>query len=250
MRFIVYPVIFLSVAMAAVGFYGDGKGGDTLMPKQIALMYHDIKPGPKQASGYSVSREAFKEQMEAVSRLADKNMDVIVTFDDGSRSWTDYALGIMKEHGINGYFFVCSSYIRDGVISEAQIRELARSGMRIGSHTMTHRRMERLNAEELRRELKESKTMLEEITGDEVRYLSIPWGSYSYDVVRAAKGAGYKRVFSSDYGIYGRDAFVIGRIPVTADMGISEFNNIIKGRLDPGKSAFQRTKNFIKRICR
>jgi peptidoglycan/xylan/chitin deacetylase (PgdA/CDA1 family) len=85
-----------------------------------------------------------------------------------------------------------------------QIRELAAcSKVTIGSHGYYHNDLSKIPAAEADRELRQSKTYLEKITGKEIKALAFPYGSYLPETVSAAKKTGYQQLLALDF--YFRD---------------------------------------------
>jgi peptidoglycan/xylan/chitin deacetylase (PgdA/CDA1 family) len=85
-----------------------------------------------------------------------------------------------------------------------QVRGLAAAGMGIGSHAHSHRRLSDLGEDEQRRELSESKQILERETRHEIRALAYPFGwpgAYDEQTKRLAGAAGYRLAFSSLEGV-------------------------------------------------
>jgi peptidoglycan/xylan/chitin deacetylase (PgdA/CDA1 family) len=133
-----------------------------------------------------------------------------ITFDDGYDSVFEEAFPEMRERGITGTVFPVvdsvGGYNRWDVnlaqrrvrhLSWARIRELSASGFEIGSHTLSHRDLTRLDADALRHELRTSKKMIEDKVGVEVNAISYPFGRYSRRVIDEAIGAGYEFGFTS-----------------------------------------------------
>lgn len=75
-----------------------------------------------------------------------------------------------------------------GTVSVEQVREMARAGIAIQSHTVTHPYLNELELNELRRELEESKEAISSWTGEPVDLLAYPAGRVpmgnGMDVVR------------------------------------------------------------------
>ena len=69
---------------------------------------------------------------------------------------------------------------------------MSEAGWEIGSHTGSHRDLTALNPDELVRELRDSKRVLEDKTGVSVDTLSYPFGRYDTRVRDAAMEAGYR----------------------------------------------------------
>lgn len=82
-------------------------------------------------------------------------------------------------------------------LSWSEIDELARHGFEIGSHTVSHRDLTRLDADDLKAELAVSRKRLEDRTGRPVTALAYPFGRTNQRVVEAAVDAGYRRGFLS-----------------------------------------------------
>jgi peptidoglycan/xylan/chitin deacetylase (PgdA/CDA1 family) len=133
-----------------------------------------------------------------------------VTFDDGYESVYEEALPEMLARGIPGTVFPVVGSIGGWNewdvnlaprpvrhLSWAQLRKLSEAGFEIGSHTLTHRDLTRLDPKALGRELCDSKKMVEDMTGVKVTAISYPFGRYSRRVMDEAVAAGYTCGFAS-----------------------------------------------------
>lgn len=113
------------------------------------------------------------------------------------------------------------------IMSWDQVRIMLKSGMDIGSHTQSHRILSHLSLEEQKKELAESKAVLESETQSIISTLAYPVGgldSYDSDTIRIAKECGYKAAFNfvkgNGYSLTPSDApFDIVRIPVENQIG-------------------------------
>ncbi len=140
-----------------------------------------------------------------------------ITFDDG---YADNlrALADLLEAGMPCTYFVTVENIRTGTPFEhdlahgyrfrpntpAEIRALAEAGVEIGSHGWKHVDFHRLAPSELYRQMELSKKWLEDLTGQPVRAVSVPFGRREHMapwVICAARRAGYQLVCSA-YGGY------------------------------------------------
>lgn len=101
-------------------------------------------------------------------------------------------------------------------------RRLASSGMTLGAHTVTHRRLSRLSEPEQSDELARSKAILEHELGHPVLALAYPYGdpaAFDASTTRLALEAGYRAAFALRPGLVrpGRvDPFDLPRFHVTA----------------------------------
>ena len=78
-------------------------------------------------------------------------------------------------------------------LTVAQIKELSDSGLCcIGSHTVTHPRLDKLTPEEQRDEISTSKHKLEAVVGKQVEHFAFPYGCYNAATVPILAECGYK----------------------------------------------------------
>jgi len=83
---------------------------------------------------------------------------VVLTFDDASLSHATYVAPLLKKYGFGATFFVCefrepSFADKTKYLSWAQIKGLQRQGFEIGSHTLTHRHVNKMSAAQVGAEL-------------------------------------------------------------------------------------------------
>ena len=83
---------------------------------------------------------------------------VVLTFDDAALTHATYVAPLLKKYGFGATFFVCE--FREPPFSDktkymswAQIRALGRQGFEVGSHTLTHRHVNKMTDRELTAEL-------------------------------------------------------------------------------------------------
>lgn len=121
----------------------------------------------------------------------DKPRIVTTSWDDGDRA--DLRLAeMLRSREIKGTFYVPNTpYGERPALSHADLRALSSEGFEIGAHSVSHKLLWGLSAEELAREVGPCKPMLEDILGTEVRMFCYPCGRYNSNVIRALKQAGY-----------------------------------------------------------
>jgi len=97
-------------------------------------------------------------------------------------------------------------------VSQLQIKELAAAGVEFGSHSHRHGDLTRLSDDGIEAELRESKKILETLTGREVKYVAYPFGRSNERVLAVARKLGYR------VGLQSRpqrtDGFSAGRTPL------------------------------------
>lgn len=178
--------------------------------------------------------------------LAGEGPGVLLTFDDGFANNAEVALPLLREHGAPAVFFVTVQHVEnprdwlpatrrtavaepgseiahdlyDGM-SYAQLCEVAADPLlTLGSHTLHHPFLTRLDDAELRRELGQSKAYLEVATGRTVDLFAYPTGDYDRRVAEAVRAAGYRAAFAEDSKNAGVHGYEIPRVGLySADAG-------------------------------
>jgi peptidoglycan/xylan/chitin deacetylase (PgdA/CDA1 family) len=211
------------------------------------LMYHSVDDAQAAVSSLAVSTQSFRKQMsflkrrhyrflslaEFVSALENKERlprrAVVVTFDDGYENNYTAAYPILKELGIPACIFVTTGHIgktiddqyfkRASFLSVEQLHKLADdSRIEIASHGVTHRYLPKLAAEDLRREIVDSKHALETMLKRPVRFFSYPIGGFNTLILSSVRDAGYAAATTTNRGYAshgGIDRFAIQRIKIS-----------------------------------
>jgi peptidoglycan/xylan/chitin deacetylase (PgdA/CDA1 family) len=183
------------------------------------LMYHEVevpgRPLCQDAPGYVryVVRESeLRAQIDRLKRagfagvsvggafsgVEDAGRRVAITFDDGCETDLTVAAPVLHGAGFGATSYVTVEHVgRRGYLSRAQLRELADTGIEIGSHGATHRYLHDLGDDEVARELSTSKKALEDATGRAVVHFSCPGGRWDRRIATAARRARSARRGSS-----------------------------------------------------
>jgi len=85
----------------------------------------------------------------------------------------------------------------DGPLDWNGVREVARRGIDVGSHTVRHLHLTRLGSADLATELVESRRRLEEELGVPIAAIAYPSGDHDERVMRATAQAGYRLAFTT-----------------------------------------------------
>lgn len=120
---------------------------------------------------------------------------VCLFLDDCWMNQYDEALPVLLEYGYPATFGVITDHIGTGYgiweyMGEAEIREVADSGMEIACHTATHPDLTTLTYEQLHDEIVASKIFLEAM-GFEVKTLVYPYYTWDERTIKYADEAGY-----------------------------------------------------------
>lgn len=143
---------------------------------------------------------------------------VTTSWDDGNEADLRIA-GMLAERGLAGSFYWTTggNGHRGGEASRAVAREMLDMGMEIGSHTVTHPILTRIDSEAAEFELTESKNYLEDLTDGEVISFCYPKGAFNNRIRNAVVGAGYS-LARTTLGFHDSLEFDPFLMPVTAQV--------------------------------
>ncbi|MFA5047635.1 MAG: polysaccharide deacetylase family protein [Patescibacteria group bacterium] len=177
------------------------------------LMYHYIEPVPTSTPlpHLYLNPQIFEDQLKTIKNasyntvfvrdigenivngksLPDK--PIALTFDDGYEDFYTNIFPLLKKYQVKATFYIIVYFLNEpGYLTDAQIKELADSDLvEIASHTLDHPDLRQIGIERARRELKESRTKLAQISGHPVDDFAYPFGFFSSRDERVAKEAGY-----------------------------------------------------------
>jgi len=220
------------------------------------LTYHGIEPIA--TNSYAVSVDNFRKQMEYLRRhcnvvsltkleeyLTKKvslpSNTVLLAFDDGFKDFYQNAYPILQEHQLPAVCFVITAKVggQDEIrMNWDEVNELAHSGLvTIGSHTVSHHSLARLDEVALRQEIKGSKSDIECKLNLEIKSFSYPYGTpRDFDDRCVAKLAesGYTLSFTSVNGVNWKDTnpFKLRRTKIEWGDDLPTFRKILRGSLD------------------
>jgi peptidoglycan/xylan/chitin deacetylase (PgdA/CDA1 family) len=211
-------------------------------------MYHQIDEPPPRGSamrGLVVAPESFARQMGLLKLLGytglsmrdlepflrgEKRGKVVgLTFDDGYANNVRNALPVLKRrgftatcYGVSAMFGRCNSWDEHLGIAQKPLMDAQDwlrwrdAGMDIGSHTCTHAALTKISPDHARQEIVNSKTMLENALGCEVRHFCYPYGWYGPEHLAMVKEAGYVTATTTHRGRvhFSADLFTLRRIMV------------------------------------
>ncbi|MBN1914053.1 MAG: polysaccharide deacetylase family protein [Candidatus Omnitrophica bacterium] len=204
------------------------------------LMYHSVCENPVEGNRLAVSTDTFRRQMHFLKRhnyniltleqLADliKNKKkippraVAITLDDGYRDNFDCAFPVLKEYGIPATLFLIVDEIgrpqKDRLFWE-EIFKMRDSGVIVfGSHCLGPDPLTKIKTDDgLRRQIFDSKRILEEKLGRPVDVFSYPEGRFNDKIRKMVIEAGYKTAVVTNPGkeFANDDIFALKRLRIS-----------------------------------
>ena len=201
-------------------------------PRVSVLMYHQVgrfnNPRKHRACYCDVGR--FRDQMaffkhagyrvismsDACRALFNNHplpgRAVVLSFDDGYDNFADEALPVLRDFGYPSVLFAVSGLLgrradwltgegdKPSLLTAQRLRDLRASQVEIGSHTVNHPRLSRLDPQHAWHEIADSKSALEDTMGEPVGFFAYPYGDYNSAVRDAVVRAGYQAAVTCSRG--------------------------------------------------
>ena len=218
---------------------------ETVTPEEFEKQLQYIKENYKVIS----LEEAVEYIQTDIKKISGS---IVITFDDGYSDNYRYAYPLLNKHNFPATIFLVSDFINDKegkYLSQSQIHEMKSNNISFGSHTVSHRILTGLRNEEIIREIRGSKDILESQLGQKINSFAYPVGTmvdFNDEIIKTVKASKYAYACSNVYGINGNntDIFALKRI------GIETTDNffIFKKKLDGALNilSFKDTKFFQK----
>lgn len=105
-----------------------------------------------------------------------------LTFDDGPTPWGTYdLLRVLRQHGVQATFFLVGDHVRK---HPDAVRAIVSEGHSLGNHTQTHIDAWGVSHQRTLRELSRTTQMIEDVTGQAVRWMRPPYGHLTLPMIR------------------------------------------------------------------
>ncbi|HET7521936.1 MAG TPA: polysaccharide deacetylase family protein [Bacillales bacterium] len=110
--------------------------------------------------------------------------EVLLTFDDGPTEYLPEILSILKAEDVQGLFFWQTALVGDDGSPWQRVLD---EGHLLGSHAHSHPMLTELSYEAQLEEMETSINILEQLTGESVRWFRPPYGLYNEDTIKIAE---------------------------------------------------------------
>ncbi len=230
---VAHASIIAALGLALVTAPGPGAAQQTAQerppeaPSAVVMMYHRFGESAWPSTNIRIDQfEAHLEEL-ATGKYAVRPVADIVDALKAGRPLPDRTIGLsiddaflsvyrqawprLRKAGLPFTLFVATGAVdRRGkdYMNWDQIREMARAGVTIGTHSVSHAHLPMLSAAAIEEELAKSNKRFEKELGFKPRLFAYPYGEASRAVMAAARAAGYLAAFSQYSGVaHGKSNF-------------------------------------------
>lgn len=235
---------------------------DSAPPSTVPiLLYHALgSAGEGRLQPYTVSREHLAAHLDhllergwqpiTVQGLLDGLDDpsrlpgrpVVVTFDDGFADFAEVAVPLLSERSFPATVFVTGAggseagwlgrRERRQLMSWQQVGDLDPTLIEVGSHTVTHPQLDLAGTRRVRREVRDSKALLEDRLQRPVETFAYPHGFHTPRVRDEVVAAGYRAACAVKNALShpGDDRFALARVTIMDGTTVAELDDIVEGR--------------------
>jgi peptidoglycan/xylan/chitin deacetylase (PgdA/CDA1 family) len=212
----------------------DGRGPFSITTQDLAAHFDLLR----QARVSVISASELVSRLEKPVPFKDKA--AVVTFDDGFYSMYTRLLPLIAEYGYPVTLFVYTDFIyRRGsaVLTWEKLKEMDSRGIDIQCHSKSHADLTELTSSDdpwakkkLYEELYLSRRVIELYLDKKVEFFAFPYGRYDLHAIHLCFLAGYRRVFSTDYGsnIITRDNYSLRRQHIKSTYPLSFIERLVR----------------------
>lgn len=204
------------------------------------LMYHSIDPAAKAQNRLAVRADTFDKQMrflkshrynvialeELVGLIKNKKKvparTICISLDDGYRDNYTYAFPILKKYNLPATMFIIVDEVgrpQNDRLSWDEIKKMQDSGLiSFGSHALGPEPLVNFKSEaQIRRQIFDSKKILEEKLGARVELFSYPEGLFDSRIKQLVIDAGYSGAVATNPGkdYADDDVFLLKRLRIS-----------------------------------
>jgi peptidoglycan/xylan/chitin deacetylase (PgdA/CDA1 family)/glycosyltransferase involved in cell wall biosynthesis len=186
-----------------------------------------------------------------------------LTFDDAYENLYTELLPYIERWQLRPLVFVVTGHIGghnawdagrarpQRLLNAQQMCDMQSAGVQFGAHTISHPDLTELSDGELRREVRESKSRLEDLLGTEVSSFAYPYGIVDERGHAAVGEAGYKRAYTTQPGLsWFGDPLLLRRVELGEADSMASFRYKVKHGASPVHLFAQHMPERAKRVLR
>lgn len=215
------------------------------------LVYHSIDQIPEDDLRICTSPRRFESHLQYLKRRDLRGVSIRefhrametgsagglvgLTFDDGYKDFLRNAVPILEGFGFSATVFVIGGLLgkdndwdhygphpRMELLDADEVREVARRGMEVGAHSMSHPKLSELPPELVEEEVCNSRRVLGEVLGEPVEGFCYPYGDIDKTALKAVRRAGFTYACSLGKRPE-RSVYDLSRIPLSERDGAFRF---------------------------
>lgn len=159
---------------------------------------------------------------------------VVLTFDDGYADMFTTVYPLLRSAHMVATFFVCPGLLdHPRYLTWSQLQIMARHGMDIEAHTLTHPDLRVVPKSQARAEIVGSRTVLQRRLRVRASVFAYPYGSFNAAVLAEVRQAGYLGAFTTEQGwnLSRQSRFLLPRVYVDRDDSLTQFAARLSGNL-------------------
>jgi len=203
----------------------------------IVLMYHRFEENKYPSTNIKINN--FKDHLNLIKKnkikfinpdnfenaLLNKKKEkkILLTIDDGFKSFYNHAWPILKQQKIPFILFVNTREVGTyGYMNWEQINEIAKEKFaHIGNHSFSHEYLVDKKNEEVIYDISRAITDLKNNVGYSSPFFSYPFGEYSNNFKKIIKDFGFKYAFGQHSGVVDitKDFYELPRFPINEAYG-------------------------------
>ena len=190
-----YPKRSLRIPILMYHSVSDENEGGVHPYYRITTSPHVFGEHIRYLSAHGYQTASLNDAVRGFAESSPSQRRVVITFDDGYADFLNNAFPVLDEFGFTATVFLPTAYIGDkakhfngkSCLTWSQVRDLFRAGIKFGSHTVTHPRLDSLTNMELDHEIAGSKHVIEDKLGCAI-------DSFSYPFAFPESKTGFKQV--------------------------------------------------------
>jgi len=144
------------------------------------------------AAGYQSMAPTGQWYGRTFAHLPSAPRRIALTFDDGPNDpHTQQLLDVLAKHSVHATFFLIGRYVQQ---RPEIVRAIAQAGHVVGNHTFSHPLLIFKSEAEIKRELTQCRTVLQDAIGEHSNLFRPPFGGRRPGVLRVARKLGFEPI--------------------------------------------------------
>jgi peptidoglycan/xylan/chitin deacetylase (PgdA/CDA1 family) len=214
------------------------------------LMYHYVRELPPNTTdhlgyGLSIAPKLFEDELAYLAGAGYTSVSmedlvshitrgtplppkpIVLTFDDGYSDFYMAAWPLLKKYGFGATAYLVVDFLgKPGYLSWQQTQELRDSGIEIGAHTLDHVDLAIQGLPQARRQIFDSRQILQQRLNAPVNTFAYPSGRYTTSTVKLVGEAGFSSAVTTAFGERHTTANLLTLARIRVSGGISMLNFI------------------------